>query len=381
MSSGVFLDRDGVINRVVMRNGRPASPRTIEEFEFESGIKNAVSMLKEGGLPVIVVTNQPDIARGMMARSTLEDMTERIYTSLGIDAIRICPHDDADRCNCRKPKPGMLLEAAAICNVDCSRSFMIGDGWKDMEAGRAAGCVNILLDRPYNRKAACDHRVHGIEEAVQLIFDIYRGFHPGEDKEMSYVESYLKEVHQVVDGVDPSEIDRMIRLLIDLRLNNGRLFFLGVGGGAGNASHAVNDFRKICAIESYTPSDNVSEMSARVNDEGWETVFVNWLKGSKLRESDGLFVFSVGGGDAEKNISANLVHALAYAKQVGAKVFGVVGRNGGYTAKVSDACVVVPTVNPETVTPHTESFQAVIWHLIVSHPEMKMAEMKWESVK
>jgi D-sedoheptulose 7-phosphate isomerase len=200
-------------------------------------------------------------------------------------------------------------------------------------------------------------------------------------QEMSYVKSYLQQVHRVVDGLDASQIERMIQLLIDLREKGGRLFFLGVGGGAGNASHAVNDFRKICGIESYTPSDNVSELSARVNDDGWETVFVNWLKGSRLRDYDGVFVFSVGGGNAEKNISANLVHALDYAKLVGARVFGVVGRDGGYTAKVADACVVIPTVNPETVTPHTESFQAIIWHLMVSHPQMKMSEMKWESVK
>jgi D-sedoheptulose 7-phosphate isomerase len=197
---------------------------------------------------------------------------------------------------------------------------------------------------------------------------------------MDYVKKYLSEVNKVVAALEISEIERMIKLLLQLRENNGRLFFLGVGGGAGNASHAVNDFRKICGIESYSPSDNVSELSARVNDDGWETVFVNWLKGSKLKETDGVFVFSVGGGNAEKNISANLVHALNFAKQVKAKIFGVVGRDGGYTAKMADACIIIPTVNPETITPHTEAFQAVIWHLIVSHPQMKISEMKWESV-
>ena len=198
---------------------------------------------------------------------------------------------------------------------------------------------------------------------------------------MEYVERYINEVHQVTEGLDGAEIAKMIRLLIDLRDKGGRLFFLGVGGGAGNASHAVNDFRKICRIESYTPSDNVSELSARVNDEGWDTVFVNWLMGSKLRNTDGVFIFSVGGGNAEKGISANIIQALKYTKETGAKVFGVVGRDGGYTSQVADACVVVPTVNPETVTPHTEAFQVVIWHLIVSHPDMKLSEMKWESVK
>ncbi len=197
---------------------------------------------------------------------------------------------------------------------------------------------------------------------------------------MSYVRNFLKEVHQIVDGLNVAEIESMVKHLIDLRSKGGRLFFLGVGGGAGNASHAVNDFRKICGIESYTPADNVSELSARVNDDGWATVFVNWLKGSRLRNVDGVFIFSVGGGNAEKNISVNIVQALKYAREAGAKVFGIVGRDGGYTAKVADACVVVPTVNPETITPHTESFQAIIWHLIVSHPEMKISEMKWESI-
>jgi len=198
---------------------------------------------------------------------------------------------------------------------------------------------------------------------------------------MSYIEQYLSEVHKVVDGIDKSKIEKMVSSLVHLRESGGRLFFLGVGGGAGNASHAVNDFRKICNIESYTPSDNVSELSARVNDDGWDTVFVNWLKGSRLKDSDGVFVFSVGGGSAEKNISTNLVRALEHAKAIGTKIFGVVGRDGGYTAQVADACVTIPTVNAESVTAHTESFQAVIWHLIVSHPDMKVSEMKWESVE
>jgi len=193
---------------------------------------------------------------------------------------------------------------------------------------------------------------------------------------MSYVDVYIDELYKVIGGMDKDAIGKMVQLLIDLRGSNGRLFFLGVGGGAGNASHAVNDFRKICGIESYAPTDNVSELTARVNDDGWDTSFVNWLKGSRLRKEDGVFVLSVGGGNAEKNISMNLVRALEYAKEVGAMVFGVVGRDGGYTAQVADACVIIPTVNPETVTPHTEAFQAVIWHMIVSHPSMKISEMK-----
>ncbi|MCX5829803.1 MAG: SIS domain-containing protein [Deltaproteobacteria bacterium] len=198
---------------------------------------------------------------------------------------------------------------------------------------------------------------------------------------MPYVDVYIDELYKIIGEMDKAVIEKMVQLLVDLRGTNGRLFFLGVGGGAGNASHAVNDFRKICGIESYAPTDNVSELTARVNDDGWDTSFVNWLKGSRLRKEDGVFVFSVGGGNAEKNISMNLVRALEYAKEVGAKVFGVVGRDGGYTAQVADVCVIIPTVNPETVTPHTEAFQAVVWHMIVSHPDMKISEMKWESVK
>jgi D-sedoheptulose 7-phosphate isomerase len=198
---------------------------------------------------------------------------------------------------------------------------------------------------------------------------------------MSYVYTYLDEVHRVVDGLDAVVIEKMIDVLVELRKNQGRVFFLGVGGGAGNAANAVNDFRKIAGIESYTPTDNVSELSARVNDDGWETAFTRWLEGSRLKANDAVFVFSVGGGNEEKGISSNIVHALKYAKAAGAKVLGIVGRDGGYTARVADACCIVPTVNPETITPHTESFQAVVWHLIVSDPRMKVSEMKWESVK
>src|SRR5579863_476196 len=176
-------------------------------------------------------------------------------------------------------------------------------------------------------------------------------------------------------------IDRVVDLMVQLRASGGRLFFLGVGGGAGHASHAVNDFRKIAHIEAYAPTDNVSELTARVNDDGWATSFANWLRGCRIRADDVVLVFSVGGGNAEKYISANIVEALKLAKSAGAKVIGVVGRDGGYTKEVADACVVVPTVNPRNVTPHTEAFQAVVWHGIVSHPKLLQNEMKWESVR
>ena len=181
--------------------------------------------------------------------------------------------------------------------------------------------------------------------------------------------------------INPEEIEKMASLISSIRDNNGRIFFLGVGGGAGHAGHAVNDFRKICSIECYAPTDNVSELTARVNDDGWDTSYVNWLKGSKLCSKDLLFVFSVGGGNLEKNISVNILKSLQLGTERGAKICGVVGRDGGYTAKVADACIVVPTVNEANITPHTEAFQAVVWHLLVAHPMLLANEMKWESVK
>ena len=198
---------------------------------------------------------------------------------------------------------------------------------------------------------------------------------------MSYIDDYLREVSSITSLLDRAAIEKMVDTLIDIRDKKGRLFFLGVGGGAGNASHAVNDFRKIAGFESYSPADNVSELTARINDDGWETSFAAWLKGSNLNSKDGVFVFSVGGGNREKNVSVNLVNALEYAKKVKAKVLGIVGRDGGYTGKIADVCVIIPTVNTSTVTPHSEAFQSVIWHLIVSHPRLRAAEMKWESIK
>jgi D-sedoheptulose 7-phosphate isomerase len=196
---------------------------------------------------------------------------------------------------------------------------------------------------------------------------------------MSYTHKHLQEATEIIRRIDIEKIERLAERLAELRAQGGRLFFLGVGGSAGNCSHAVNDFRKIVGIESYAPTDNVSELTARTNDEGWDTVFSEWLKVSRLSPHDGVFVMSVGGGNLEKNISPNLVSALKHAKSVGAGVFGIVGRDGGYTATVADIAVIVPTVNAETVTPHTEAFQAVVWHLLVSHPALKARQTKWES--
>ena len=196
---------------------------------------------------------------------------------------------------------------------------------------------------------------------------------------MNFISAYLNEASEILQRIDRNCILRIIELLSGLREAGGRLFLLGVGGSAANCSHAANDFRKIVGIEAYAPTDNVSELTARTNDEGWSSVFVGWLKVSRLSDRDMLFVFSVGGGSLEKNISPNLVTALQYAKETGARIIGVVGRDGGYTAQVADACLVIPTVNPENITPHSEAFQAVVWHLLVSHPSLKAAPTKWEA--
>ena len=197
----------------------------------------------------------------------------------------------------------------------------------------------------------------------------------------TFTRTFLDETTTLIQKLDVATVESLAEGLAEVRAGGGRLFVLGVGGSAGHASHAVNDFRKICGIETYAPTDNVSELTARTNDDGWNSVFANWLLGSRISANDVVLVFSVGGGNAEKNISANLVEALKLAKHVGAKVVGVVGRDGGYTKQVADACVVVPTVNPATITPHSEAFQAVVWHGIVTHPALLANAMKWESTR
>lgn len=196
---------------------------------------------------------------------------------------------------------------------------------------------------------------------------------------MSHTTDFLQDATRILAQIDVQTLDRMVGMLVRLRERGGRLFVLGVGGSAANASHMVNDFRKIAQIETYAPTDNIAELTARTNDEGWESVFVQWLATSRLGDRDMVFILSVGGGDLERNISPNLVHALQFAQEVGATICGIVGRNGGYTARVADACIIVPTVNTTTVTPHAEAFQSVLWHLMVSHPALRAVEMKWES--
>ena len=261
-----------------------------------------------------------------------------------------------------------LLCREAVANISDGLSYDLADVYQNLIArGELAGFE--VAQRFYEIGSFA-----GLEETRSYLSSRRETAMP------PYVQCYLEEARQIIAQLDTNVIERLVELLVVLRARGGRLFFLGVGGGAGHASHAVNDFRKIAGIEAYTPTDNVSELTARINDDGWETVFVNWLRGSRLSERDMVFVFSVGGGDLARNISPNLVRALEYARQVGTTICGVVGRDGGYTAQVADVCVIIPTVNPETVTPHTESFQAVVWHLLVSHPALQMAAMKWESV-
>lgn len=198
---------------------------------------------------------------------------------------------------------------------------------------------------------------------------------------MDHITQYFEDAIAILRAIKQDEVEKMIKLLLQIREQHGRIFFIGVGGSGANCSHAVNDFRKLAHIEAYTPVDNIAELTARTNDEGWQTVFVEWLKGSRLQKSDGVFVLSVGGGNKEKNVSTNIVHALEYAHEVGSKIFGVVSRDGGYTATVADACVLIPPLNPSMVTPHAESFQEFIWHLIVTDPRMMQISNKWESLQ
>jgi D-sedoheptulose 7-phosphate isomerase len=410
----VFLDRDGVLNACACDSefGIIDSPAHPEQFALLPGAAEAIAKLNEAGLLAIVVSNQPGVAKGRFTPEILEAITNKMKVLVEqgggrLDAVYYCPHHpegsvDAyrQRCNCRKPNAGLFERAAREWDIDLSRSYTVGDGVVDILAGHRAGTRTIFVSA---RKCyVCseltkqnvwpDWVVENLPEAVELILRAKRNqiSQPSnqhaertcawDEDSSSYAAHHLREAIEILKRIEANSIERIAELLAGVREGGGRLFFIGVGGGAGHASHAVCDFRKIAQMEAYAPSDNVSELTARVNDDGWDTAYSNWLRGSRLGQKDAVFVFSVGGGDAERNVSSNLVRALEYAQQTGAKICGVVGRDGGYTARVADACVVVPVVNPATITPHTESFQALIWHLLVSHPRLKAAEMKWESM-
>lgn len=410
----VFLDRDGVINRYAYNAefGTVDTPASRDTFELLPGAGEAIAALNRLNVPVIVVSNQPGIAKGKFTPRILEKIEEEMRAQLSgfgarLDSVFYClHHPDAVLpeyrfdCDCRKPKAGLLHRAAREHDLDLGGSFFVGDDVPDILAGRAAGVTTLLLS-PYrctvceefsSRGAVPDMLVSDLKHAAKAISEMLSsgkrelavpsGSEPCvlAAKEPTYSARYLSEAVEIAAKIDRSQIERAANLLRVVRERGGRLFLLGVGGGAGHASHAACDFRKIAGIEAYCVTDNVSELTARVNDEGWDTSYRNWLRASRLGPADMIFVFSVGGGDIEKNISANLVSALQYARERGAAIAGIVGRNGGATAQLADVCILVPVVNVETVTPHTESFQALVWHLLVSHPALKAAEMKWESV-
>jgi D-sedoheptulose 7-phosphate isomerase len=409
----VFLDRDGVINRYFYDTefGTVDSPATPDQFVLLAGVGEAIAEFNRMGLLVVVVSNQPGIAKGRFSRNLLDATTQKMKDAVRecggqIDAVYYCLHhpDAANSeyrasCDCRKPAPGMFLKAARDWDIDLTRSYTVGDGVGDILAGEAVGTTTIFLSskKSYvcneldDRGVKPTYYVENLRDAVPIVKRLEDGEAPrlsthgeADKKETaseSYTRQYLDEAMAVLRMLDVESIERMAELLATVRERGGRLFLLGVGGGAGHASHAVCDFRKICGIEAYSPSDNVSELTARVNDDGWETSYASWLRGSRISAADAVLVFSVGGGDLERNISANLVRALQYTRSIGAAICGVVGRDGGFTARVADACVLVRVPNPATVTAHTEAFQALVWHLLVSHPQLKASEMKWESTE
>jgi len=372
MKRAIFFDRDGILNRVVMRGDLPASPRVPSEFEVLPWASEMVHAAKDAGFLVIVATNQPDIGRGLMTKENLAAMHDHLQNSLPLDSIEaaISGEDSDPR---RKPNPGMLVDAAHRFKISLADSWIVGDSKKDIQAGKNAGVGTILLQTIYNSAAhgTADFNFSSPREIINFIKGIA----------VSFSKSFLSKTAETASSIDAEAIEKMVSVLRNTRDNGGRLFFIGSGGGAGHASHATCDFRKLGGIETYCPTDNVSELTARINDEGWENSIADCLKSMRLRSGDAVFVFSVGGGNEEKNISVNLVNAVKLAKERGASVLGVVGRDGGYTASVADACVVVPTVDADLVTPLAESFQAVVWHLIVSHPDFQASTAKWESTK
>jgi len=410
----VLLDRDGVVNRYVYNTefGTVDSPGHPDEFDLLPGVAEAVAQFNQMGLRVVIVSNQPGIAKGKFTPWLLDAINEKMRAQLALadahlDGILYCRHHpeavfDEYRvdCDCRKPEPGLLLRAAKEHDLDLSQSFIVGDDVPDVLAGRAAGVTTLLIS-PHrctvceefsSRGAHPDYVVRDLKGAAALVDRILtreesapkRAFVPQPcllaPRDTTHSGRFLRETAEIAAAVDSQQIEQLARLLRSVRDRGGRLFLLGVGGGAGHASHAACDFRKIAGFEAYAVTDNVSELTARINDDGWATSYRNWLRGSRLDRNDMVMVFSVGGGDAEKNISVNLVRAVQYAREIGCAVGGVVGPNGGYTAEAADACVIVPVTNRDAVTPHTEAFQAVVWHLLVSHPALKVAEMKWESV-
>jgi D-sedoheptulose 7-phosphate isomerase len=387
----LLLDRDGVLNSLVVdpEHGTIDSPLHPSQVAMRPGVPEALAELTRAGFVLRVVSNQPAAAKEKTTLANLEAVHARVMElaqakGAKIASSHLCFHRAEDGCACRKPRTGLLEEALrshggarpAIC-------WMVGDGVTDLQAGAALGLRTAFI-APRKTDVAATLAAH--EVAPSLWVDDLPAFaermrasaaqKPGD----GFASAFLDETVALVRALEGARIDELAHGLAAVRDRGGRLFILGVGGSAGHASHAVNDFRKICGFEAYAPTDNVSELTARTNDEGWETVFSEWLVTSRLGDRDGLLVFSVGGGNREKNVSVNLVRAIDQAKRVGARVFGIVGRDGGHTAQNADVAVVVPPLWPDRITPHTEGLCAVIWHLLVSHPRLQSRSTKWESV-
>ncbi len=385
----ILLDRDGVLNALVVdpEHGTVDSPLHPSQVRMLPGVPEAVAALGRAGFTLRVVTNQPAAAKGKATRENLEAVQREVVElaeSAGgkIAGWHVCFHRHEDGCACRKPRTGLLEEALrahgtrrpAVC-------WMVGDGVADLEAGNALGLRTAFLGPRKTEVAAILAERH---LSPSLWVDGLGGFADrvsgAGGPQAPFAAAYFDETVALVRAVDAAQVEALAEGLASVRDGGGRLFILGVGGSAAHASHAANDFRKLCGLEAYAPTDNVSELTARTNDEGWDTVFAEWLAVSRLGARDALLVFSVGGGSREKNVSVNLVRAVDHAGEVGARVFGIVGRDGGYTAGHATAAVVVPPLWPERITPHTEGLCAVLWHLLVSHPRLQRKATRWESI-
>ncbi len=387
----ILLDRDGVLNAVVVdpEHGTVDSPLHPSQVEMRPGIPEALAALGRAGYALRIVSNQPAAAKGKTTRANLEAVNARVVEqaqSRGatIAGSHLCFHRQEDGCACRKPRTGLLEEALrAHGDFDPAACWMVGDGVVDVEAGNALGLRTAFLG-PRKPEVAAILAERGASPSLwadglpEFAAEVTRAGAPGDRG--GFAQAFLDETAALVRALRPADVERLAAGLAGVRDGGGRLFILGVGGSAGHAGHAVNDFRKLCGFEAYAPTDNVSELTARTNDEGWDTVFSEWLGGSRLGPRDGVLVFSVGGGSRERNVSANLVRAVDRAREVGAAVFGIVGRDGGHTARHADAAVVIPPLFADRVTPHTEGLCAVVWHLLVSHPRLQRSATKWEAV-
>jgi len=368
MNKAVFFDRDGIVNKYVS-----PTPRNLNEFILNDSICQTMWKLRHLGYKIFIVTNQPDVTRGKIELKELYKINEYILTQLPVDKLYMCISADDNHPD-RKPNPGMLYQAMRDYNIDLQQSFMVGDSWKDINAGDAAKCRTIYLQTKYNIFAG-DLSIPP-DKTIKSVTSIYKTIF-----ESKYTDNFLLKLYECLDKLFTQEgYSGIVRSLKQLQRTKGRLFLLGVGGGAGNASHAVADFRKFLNIETYSVSDNVPTLTALTNDEGWDCSYYKFLEQSNLTDKDCVFVFSVGGGSESKNISVNIVNALLFAKLKGTTILGIVGKDGGYTKKVANHCIVVPTVEELIITPLVESMQSLLTHIIVTHPFLKKNEATWESI-